>query len=78
MSSFARQSGLPTVIAPPRTDLRAATATANGHSGLQVGKTNIVFGKPENRIPLNYVENLIDAMQMAATGGRVCGNTIFG
>jgi nucleoside-diphosphate-sugar epimerase len=30
---------------------------------------DIVFGRPANRLPLNYVENLIDAMQVAATSG---------
>jgi nucleoside-diphosphate-sugar epimerase len=35
-----------------------------------MGKTNVVFGNPNHRLPLNYVENLIDAMQMAAASGE--------
>ncbi len=37
--------------------------------GFTLAKTNFVFGNPKHRIPLNYVENLVDAMQMAAQSG---------
>jgi nucleoside-diphosphate-sugar epimerase len=37
-----------------------------GLLGFRAGKTNVVFGNPNNRIPLNYIENLVDAMQIAA------------
>lgn len=31
-----------------------------------VGKSRFVFGRPEMHVPVNYVENLLDAMEMAA------------
>jgi 2-alkyl-3-oxoalkanoate reductase len=37
-----------------------------GLLGFRAGKTEVVFGNPNNRIPLNYIENLVDAMQLAA------------
>ena len=69
VSSFARQSGLPTVIIRPGMIYGPPRQLPMGILAFKLGKTNIVFGKPENRIPLNYVENLIDAMQMAAASG---------
>jgi 2-alkyl-3-oxoalkanoate reductase len=38
-----------------------------GLLGVQFGKTNFVFGNSSNRIPLNYIENLVDAIQLAAS-----------
>ena len=40
-----------------------------GLLGFTLGKTNFVFGNRDNHIPLNYVENLVDAMQLAAHSG---------
>jgi nucleoside-diphosphate-sugar epimerase len=37
-----------------------------GLLGFNAGKTNVIFGHRHNRIPLNYIENLVDAMQLAA------------
>jgi nucleoside-diphosphate-sugar epimerase len=37
-----------------------------GIFAFHLGGTDVVFGKATNRFPLNYVENLIDAMQAAA------------
>jgi nucleoside-diphosphate-sugar epimerase len=37
-----------------------------GLLGFQAGKTSVIFGDRQNRIPLNYIENLVDAMQLAA------------
>ncbi len=37
-----------------------------GLLGFSAGKTNVVFANPENRYPLNYIENLVDAIQLAA------------
>jgi nucleoside-diphosphate-sugar epimerase len=31
-----------------------------------LGSANFVFGKPAHRFPLNYVENIVDAMQAVA------------
>ncbi len=37
-----------------------------GLLGFQAGRTSVIFGKREDRMPLNYIENLVDAMQLAA------------
>ena len=37
-----------------------------GLLGFQLGNTAVVFGRRENRFPLNYVENLVDVIQFAA------------
>jgi 2-alkyl-3-oxoalkanoate reductase len=37
-----------------------------GLLGFQAGKTSVIFGNRNNRIPLNYIENLVDAMQLAS------------
>ncbi len=39
-----------------------------------MARNNFVFGDPKHRIPLNYVENLVDAMQQAAhfSGAQLC------
>jgi nucleoside-diphosphate-sugar epimerase len=37
-----------------------------GLLGFRAGNTNVIFGNPGNRIPLNYVENLVDALLLAA------------
>src|ERR1017187_1087084 len=34
--------------------------------GFRLGKTNVVFGRRELRVPLNYVEHLVDAMVLSA------------
>jgi nucleoside-diphosphate-sugar epimerase len=38
--------------------------------GFAAGKTSVIFGRRENRMPLNYIENLVDAMQLAAQDGH--------
>lgn len=37
-----------------------------GLLGVVAGKTSVIFGNRQNRIPLNYIENLVDVMQVAA------------
>lgn len=64
--SFARKTGLPIVIFRPGLIYGPGRALPIGLLGFKLGKTNCVFGKPEWRVPLNYVENLIDAIQLAA------------
>ncbi len=34
--------------------------------GFQAGRTNVVFGRPRLRFPITYINNLIDAMTLAA------------
>ncbi|MFZ0314894.1 MAG: NAD(P)-dependent oxidoreductase [Candidatus Korobacteraceae bacterium] len=69
VSSFARRTGLPTVILREGIIFGPGRALPIGIFAFRLGNTDVVFGNPRNRIPLNYVENLIDAMQVAAASG---------
>jgi nucleoside-diphosphate-sugar epimerase len=69
VSSFAQKTGIPTVILRPGIIFGPGRPLPNGILAFGLGKTNIVFGSPDNRFPLNYVENLVEAMQVAATCG---------
>jgi 2-alkyl-3-oxoalkanoate reductase len=64
--SFARKSGLPLVIFRPGLIYGPGKSLPLGLLGFRVGSANFVFGNRDHRIPLNYVENLLDAMQLAA------------
>ncbi len=70
VSSFAQRTGLATVIIRPGIIFGPGRPLPNGIFAFSLGNANIVFGKPQNRFPLNYVENLVDAMQAAAAGGE--------
>ncbi len=66
VSSFARTSGLPTVIVREGIIFGPGRQLPAGIFAFRLGKTDVVFGKPQNHFPLNYVENMIDAMLAAA------------
>ncbi len=70
VSAFARQTGMPVVILREGIIFGPGRPLPNGIFGFSMGKTNIVFGRPTNHFPLNYVENLVDAMQAAAETGK--------
>ena len=69
VSSFAQRTGLPTVIMREGIVFGPGRPLPIGIFAFRMGRTNVVFGDPQNRFPLNYVENLIDAMQVAAGCG---------
>ena len=64
--SFARRTGLPLVIMRPGIIYGPGKPLPLGLLSVNIGKSNFVFGAPDLHLPLNYVENLIDAMQLAA------------
>jgi nucleoside-diphosphate-sugar epimerase len=64
-AEFSRQHGLPLVILRPGIVFGPGKALPIGLLGFRVGKTSVVFGKGSNRFPLNYVENLVDALLLA-------------
>jgi nucleoside-diphosphate-sugar epimerase len=66
-SSFSRKTGLPVTILRPGIVFGPGRALPIGLLGFHAGRTNIVFGNRNDRIPLIYIENLVDAMQLAAT-----------
>jgi 2-alkyl-3-oxoalkanoate reductase len=66
VSSFARKTGLPTVILREGIIFGPGRRLPTGIFAFRLGNVDVVFGEPANHLPLNYVENLIDAMQAAA------------
>jgi len=64
--SFAERTGLPVVILRPGLIYGPGRPLPLGLLGFSVGRTNVVFGKPSLRVPLNYTENLLDAMQLVS------------
>jgi nucleoside-diphosphate-sugar epimerase len=69
VSSFAQRTGLPTVILREGIIFGPGRPLPSGIFAFRLGKMDVVFGNPQNRFPLNYVGNLIDAMQLAAASG---------
>jgi len=67
--TFARKTALPITIIRPGIVYGPGKQLPVGLLGFTLGKTNFVFGNRDNHIPLNYVENLVDAMQLAAHSG---------
>ena len=64
--SFATKTGFPVVILRPGLIYGSGRPLPLGLLGFRFGKSNVVFGKPKLHLPLNYTENLLDAMQIAA------------
>jgi nucleoside-diphosphate-sugar epimerase len=70
VSAFAERTGLPTVIVREGIIFGPGRPLPLGMFGFRARETNFVFGNPQNRFPLNYVENIVEAMQAAAATGR--------
>ncbi|HEX4001150.1 MAG TPA: NAD-dependent epimerase/dehydratase family protein [Candidatus Acidoferrales bacterium] len=69
---FAQNTGLAVTILRPGIVFGPDRALPIGLLGARLGNIGIVVGSRRQRIPLTYVENLIDAMEMAAAEeGRV-------
>jgi nucleoside-diphosphate-sugar epimerase len=64
-AAFARERNLSTVILRPGVIYGPGKALPLGLLGFAAGKTNVLFGNPGNRLPLNYIENLVDALLLA-------------
>src|SRR5439155_794284 len=62
---FSRKHALRLVILRPGIVFGPGKALPIGLLGFRAGKTTVVFGNGDNRFPLNYVENLIDALLLA-------------
>lgn len=69
VGSFARTSGLPTVIVREGIIFGPGRRLPAGIFAFRLSNVDVVFGEPASHLPLNYVENLIDAMQAAAASG---------
>ena len=69
VGSFAQRTGLPTLILREGIIFGPGRPLPNGIFAFRLGNTNVVFGDRRNRFPLNYVENIVEAMQVAASSG---------
>jgi 2-alkyl-3-oxoalkanoate reductase len=65
-SSFARKTGLPVVIIRPGIVYGPGKPLPLGLLGFHLGGINVVLGNRNRRVPLNYIENLIDAVQLVS------------
>lgn len=63
-ASFAREKGLSLVILRPGLIFGPGRISL-GLLAFALGKTHFVFGRPSLHLPVNYIENLLDAIQMA-------------
>jgi len=64
--SFAKKAGLPVAIVRPGVVYGPGRPLPLGLLAFHLGKMNFVFENRGHRIPLNYTENLIDAIQLVA------------
>ncbi len=69
-ASFAREKNLPVTIVRPGIVYGPGKPPPPGLLSFTVAKTHFVFAQPEWRIPLIYVDNLIDALIAAAQNPR--------
>jgi 2-alkyl-3-oxoalkanoate reductase len=63
---FARKTGLALTILRPGIVFGPGRPLPVGLLGARLGKVGIVIGSRSQRIPLNYIENLVDAMELTA------------
>jgi len=63
---FAKHSSVPLTILRPGIVFGAGRPLPNALIGVRLGKLDIVFGRPDQPFPLNYIENLADAIELAA------------
>jgi 2-alkyl-3-oxoalkanoate reductase len=69
VSSFAKKTGLATVILREGIIFGPGRRLPTGIFAFRLSNVDVIFGKPENHFPVNYVENLIDSMRAAAATG---------
>jgi nucleoside-diphosphate-sugar epimerase len=63
---FAKNSSVPLTILRPGIVFGPGRRLPNALVGVRVGGLDIVFGRPNQPFPLSYVENLVDAIELAA------------
>lgn len=69
VSSFAKKTGLPTLIVREGIIFGPGRRLPTGIFAFRLSNVDVVFGEPTNHLPLNYVENLVDAMLTASASG---------
>ena len=63
---FAKNSAVPVTILRPGVIFGPGRPLPTALLGARIGKLDIVFGRRNQPFPLNYIENLIDALELAA------------
>jgi nucleoside-diphosphate-sugar epimerase len=63
---FAKHSAVPLTILRPGVIFGPGRPLPTALLGARMGKLDIVFGRRNQPFPLNYIENLIDALELAA------------
>jgi nucleoside-diphosphate-sugar epimerase len=63
---FAKNSAVPLTILRPGVIFGSGRPLPTALLGARIGKLDIVFGRRNQPFPLTYIENLIDAMELAA------------
>jgi len=63
---FAKHSSVPLTILRPGIVFGPGRRLPNALIGVRLGQLDIVFGRPNQPFPLNYIENLADAIELAA------------
>jgi 2-alkyl-3-oxoalkanoate reductase len=63
---FAKNSSVPLTILRPGVVYGPGRPLPTALLGARLGKFDIVFGRRDQPFPLNYIENLIDALELAA------------
>jgi len=65
-ASFARENGMSVIILRPGL-IYGPGRLPFGLLAFGTKKTHFVFGRPDLHVPVNYIENLLDAIQLAGT-----------
>jgi nucleoside-diphosphate-sugar epimerase len=65
-TKFAKNSAVPLTILRPGVIFGPGRPLPTALLGARIGKLDIAFGRRNQPFPLNYVENLIDALELAA------------
>ena len=69
---FAKHSAVPVTILRPGVIFGPGRPLPTGLIGARIGKLDIVFGRPSQPFPLVYIENLLDALELAAQSSDPC------
>jgi nucleoside-diphosphate-sugar epimerase len=69
VTNFAERTGIATLIMREGIIFGPGRPLPIGLFAFRLGDKNFVFGDAAHRFPLNYVENLVDAMQVAVAKG---------
>jgi len=70
---YAMERGAPTTVIRPGTIYGPGGKASPVRAGVRIGRVNLIFGDGKNLLPLTFVENVVDALVLAATREEACG-----